>query len=169
MDPELAEVLPLLPSVPFEDPQMARAGIAELLAGMHLDASVTERLTIEDRSVPGPPGAPEIAVRVYRPAETSGPVPGVLWIHGGGFVVGSVDTEHVGSATAAAKVGAVVVSVEYRLAPEHPFPAGVEDCYAALRWLARRGRRARRRPGSHGRGRRQRRGRSGGGGGADGT
>jgi len=56
-------------------------------------------------------------------------------MHGGGFVVGSVATEHVGAANLASNLGAVVVSVEYRLAPEHPFPAGLNDCYAALKWV----------------------------------
>jgi acetyl esterase len=63
-------------------------------------------------------------------------VPGILLIHGGGFIIGSVEGEHVGAARTALDVGAVVVSVEYRLAPEHPFPAGLHDCYAALTYLA---------------------------------
>jgi acetyl esterase/lipase len=58
-----------------------------------------------------------------------------LYIHGGGFVVGSIATEHGSAAMLARELGIVVVSVEYRLAPEHPYPAGVEDCYAALVWL----------------------------------
>jgi acetyl esterase len=69
-------------------------------------------------------------VRLYRPKVRAGPVPGVVMIHGGGFVIGSVEAEHAGAALTAAATGAVVVSVEYRLAPEHPFPAGLHDCYA---------------------------------------
>ena len=60
----------------------------------------------------------------------------MLYLHGGGFCLGSVEAEHLGALAAAAAADAVVVSVEYRLAPEHPFPAGLEDCYAALRWMA---------------------------------
>jgi acetyl esterase/lipase len=75
-------------------------------------------------------------VRVYRPKESAGPVPGVLLIHGGGFIIGSVEAEHAGAAMTALQTGAVVVSVEYRLAPEHPFPAGLHDCYSALVFLA---------------------------------
>jgi acetyl esterase/lipase len=63
-------------------------------------------------------------------------VPGVLLIHGGGFIIGSVEAEHAGAALTAIATGAVVVSVEYRLAPEHPFPAGLRDCYSALTFLA---------------------------------
>ena len=78
-------------------------------------------------------------VRVYRPvsmsASAANRVPGVLMIHGGGFVIGSVEAEHAGAALTAVGTGAVVVSVDYRLAPEHPFPAGLHDCYAALQYL----------------------------------
>jgi acetyl esterase/lipase len=75
-------------------------------------------------------------VRVFRPTQVATPMPGVLLIHGGGFVVGSVETEHANGALLALATDAFVVSVEYRLAPEHPYPAGLHDCYSALRWLA---------------------------------
>jgi len=75
-------------------------------------------------------------VRVYVPHERAAtPTPAILYIHGGGFFVGSIDTEHGGAAGLAKELGVVVVSVEYRLAPEHPYPAPLEDCYAALQWL----------------------------------
>jgi acetyl esterase/lipase len=86
--------------------------------------------------VAGASDAPEVRVRIYRPDDEARRLPAVLYIHGGGFCVGSIETEHQGAATAAREAGAVVVSVDYRLAPEHPFPAGVEDCYAALVWLS---------------------------------
>jgi acetyl esterase len=88
--------------------------------------------------VPGPAG--EIPVRVYRPARngtgTSTGRPLVLYFHGGGFVLGTLDQGGWICGTVAAQVGAVVVSVDYRLAPVHRFPAAVEDCYAALEWAA---------------------------------
>ncbi|MEQ0558468.1 alpha/beta hydrolase [Amycolatopsis sp. NEAU-NG30] len=87
-------------------------------------------------AVPGPEGAPDVPVRVFTPSGHDGPLPGLLYIHGGGFVSGSVDQFDGEATRLAAEVGAVVVSVDYRLAPEHPFPAGVEDCYAALVWTA---------------------------------
>src|SRR5262249_32841322 len=62
--------------------------------------------------------------------------PGLLDIHGGGFVVGSIDMEHAFGVSVARRLGAVMVTPEYRLAPEHPYPAGVEDCFASLQWLA---------------------------------
>jgi len=93
-------------------------------------------LDIDDREVPGPEGDPPVTVRVYVPHERAAtPTPAILYIHGGGFFVGSIDTEHGGAAGLAKDLGVVVVSVEYRLAPEHPYPAPLEDCYAALQWL----------------------------------
>jgi len=88
-----------------------------------------------DRTVPGPAG--DIPVRVYRPAAAgSAARPLVLYFHGGGFVLGNLDLGDWICGTVAAQVGAVVVSVDYRLAPAHRFPAAVEDCFAALDWSA---------------------------------
>ncbi|GAA3122703.1 alpha/beta hydrolase fold domain-containing protein [Streptomyces rectiviolaceus] len=92
--------------------------------------------TVEDRSVPGPAGAPDLPVRVYRPAGTSRPRPTVVFFHGGGYTLCDLDTHDATARTLCAESGAVVVSVAYRLAPEHPFPAATEDAYAALCWAA---------------------------------
>jgi acetyl esterase len=132
-DPELAAAVPSLPSSSLEDPVSARAWLRELMS--RAPAPDVSRLEISDRSVPGPSGAPDVPVRIYRPENAAGDCPAVLFMHGGGFVVGDLDTEHAVCVATASRAGAVVVSVDYRLAPEHPFPAGVEDCYAALRWL----------------------------------
>jgi acetyl esterase len=137
LDPELAAVVDFLPVIDIDDPVQARASFEALILELVRDIPGIEALDIEDRTVPGFEGDPDVAVRVYRPRSVvSGTlVPAVLTIHGGGFIIGSVDAEHAGSAAMALGTGAVVVSVEYRLAPEHPYPAGVHDCYAALRWL----------------------------------
>ncbi|HEX2375290.1 MAG TPA: alpha/beta hydrolase, partial [Actinomycetota bacterium] len=89
---------------------------------------------VADRMVPGPAG--ELPVRVYTP-EASGPLPIVVWFHGGGWVVGTLDTYDPLCRALAAAVPAVVVSVGYRLAPEHPWPAAVEDAHAATLWASR--------------------------------
>jgi acetyl esterase len=120
-DPELAAVIPAIPAVGIGD-----------LAGANVD---TGGVVIEDRLIPAS-GGHSIPIRVYTPTERHGRLPGVLYIHGGGFVLGSVDTEHAGAVLLARSVGAVVVSVDYRLAPEHPFPAGLDDCYETLTWMA---------------------------------
>ena len=112
----------------------------------------------------GPAGAPDVPVRVYTPRELGAPCPGIVYFHSGGWVLGSMDAERVPAASAALDVGAVVVSVEYRLAPENPYPAAVDDCYAALEWTGRRCRPARGGPrpgGGDGHQRRRRVGRGG--------
>jgi acetyl esterase/lipase len=117
------------------DPVAGRAN-AEAYLSMLGPTVDTSGLEVEDRTIPGPEGAPEVPVRVYRPAApASTVVPGLIYIHGGGFYAGSLDTEHGAAAVIARELGIVVVSVDYRLAPEDPFPAGVEDSYAALVWL----------------------------------
>jgi len=92
---------------------------------------------VEDRTLPGPAG--EIPVRVYAPEGEEEPRPGVVYFHGGGFVMGSLETHDATCRSLANASGCTVVSVDYRLAPEHPFPAAPEDCYAATRWVASHG------------------------------
>lgn len=92
-------------------------------------------VTVEDVRVPGPKGAPEVRVRLYRPESLARPAPALLWIHGGGLIMGAPEQDELGSAAYARELGITVAAVQYRLAPEHPFPAALEDCYAALQWL----------------------------------
>jgi acetyl esterase/lipase len=134
-DPELAEIAALAFNPAPTDPVEARDRATEMMASLSLDVDVSD-LDVEDRVIPGPPGDPDVTVRVYSPkARPAAAVPAILYIHGGGFFLGSIDSEHGGAARLAQELGIVVVSVEYRLAPEDPFPAGLEDCYAALAWL----------------------------------
>jgi acetyl esterase len=86
----------------------------------------------ENRTIPGRAG--DIPVRIYRPSET--PTGAVLWFHGGGFVLGDLDTGERAARAVADAAGAVVISVGYRLAPEDRFPAAADDGYAALEWVA---------------------------------
>ena len=99
-------------------------------------APVPAGVTTEDRSVPGPDGAPDVMVRLYRPTALPSPAPALFWVHGGGMVMGSVEINDAYCGRLAEQLGAVVASVEYRLAPEHPYPAPLHDCYAGLSWLA---------------------------------
>jgi acetyl esterase len=88
---------------------------------------------VENRTIPGPAG--EIPVRIYTP-EGSGPFPILVYFHGGGWVICSLDTHDALCRSLANGAGCVVVSVDYRLAPEHKFPAGLQDCYAVTLWVA---------------------------------
>src|SRR5579871_4939914 len=94
-----------------------------------------ERADLEIRKIPGPKGAPEVEVRIYRPHGVSDVLPGVLHIHGGGYVMGRAAMMEAAHRPLVADLRCCVVSVEYRLAPETVFPGAVEDCYAALKYI----------------------------------
>jgi acetyl esterase/lipase len=151
IDPEvrvpLDQLLEVLPggfnAIP--DIVQRRATAEAVLAGVEVPNN--PNVTREDRTVPGPQGEPDISVRIYKPRPTAleptdgsqtatGTLPGIFFIHGGGMILGNVDGEDPVATLICDQVGAVVVSVEYRLAPENPHPAPAEDCYAGLRWMA---------------------------------
>lgn len=91
----------------------------------------------EDRTIPGPDGAPDVPLRIYQPAEQNDQsTPAFIWIHGGGFFLGTKGDSDVFCEQIVLETNAKVISVGYRLAPEHPFPAALDDCYATLQWLA---------------------------------
>ena len=107
----------------------ARAAIATLAAGAG-DPEPIHR--VEDRRIPGPAG--DIPIRIYTP-EGDAPLPLLVFFHGGGWVIGSIATHDALCRQLANAAGCIVVSVDYRLAPEHAFPAAAEDAYAATRWV----------------------------------
>jgi acetyl esterase/lipase len=135
-DPELAAMLDFLPdtSLDISDPVASRAGFSEMIAMLNADLDASD-VQVENREIPGPDGAPPVAVRTYTPETLQQNVPGLLHIHGGGFVIGDLETEHGICLALCRNLGIVVVSVDYRLAPETPYPGGLEDCYCALQWL----------------------------------
>ncbi|RSM94462.1 esterase [Nonomuraea sp. WAC 01424] len=128
MDPELEAFIPLFPRADLTDPVAERGNFAALAAAV--PGPDVAHLEIEDITVPGDPGVP---IRIYRPERAQG---AVIWLHGGGFVMGDLDTEHPWAARLAEGSGATVISVGYRLAPENPFPAALDDAYAVLTWTA---------------------------------
>jgi acetyl esterase len=117
------------PGLHEQEPAAAREMFAAFSA---LGGAVEEVASIEDRRIPGPAG--DIPVRIYTP-EGSGPLPAIAFFHGGGFVIGNLDSHDGVCRALANSAGAIVMSVDYRLAPEHPFPAAPEDCFAATQWL----------------------------------
>ncbi len=133
-DAELADIVPMLPGGLLDDPVAARANIINMLSTFNAEVD-TSALDIHEQDISGRRGEPAVRVRIYSPKNKSGTTAALLFIHGGGFVVGNMDTEHSASVAIARELGVVVVSVDYRLAPEAPFPAGLNDCYAALSWM----------------------------------
>lgn len=138
LDPELAVLLDFLaaaeaPPMSEQTPTDARAGFRTLAVDLRDPALLPEMAKVEDTTIPGPAG--QIPVRIYRPL-ADGPLPTVAFFHGGGWVIGDLDTHDLTCRTLAEESSAVVVSVDYRLAPEHRFPAAVEDALAAATWIA---------------------------------
>ncbi|WP_019135071.1 alpha/beta hydrolase [Cellulomonas massiliensis] len=94
-------------------------------------------LEVTTRRVPGAPGAPDVELLLLRPVGARGALPVIYHVHGGGLVAGTMYDDVVAAAELGAPFGCAVVSVGYRLAPEHPYPAALDDVYAGLRWLVR--------------------------------
>ena len=138
VDPEIATLLELLaaaqlPPMSQGTPEEARATFTQLTVAGRQPADVVAVGSTEELSIPGPAG--DLPARVYRPAEP-GPAPTVLLFHGGGWVIGDLETHDNAARFLCRDCRAVVVSVGYRLAPEAPFPAAVDDALAATRWAA---------------------------------
>ncbi|MFF4750951.1 alpha/beta hydrolase [Streptomyces sp. NPDC002514] len=140
-DPELAAALelagPVLPA-PFTLDGIDAARENRAVAVPEADLTAGGAFEAADRTVPGPAGAPGISLLIRRPAAppAAGPLPVLYHVHGGGMVLGDNRTGVEAALDWARELGAVVVSVEYRLAPEHPHPAPVDDVYAGLLWTA---------------------------------
>jgi acetyl esterase len=138
VDPQLAGFLKLIedagyPPVSEGTPEDARKGFLAMSAGTVQPDQVVQVGSAQDLRVPGGDGTRP--ARLYLPA-TEGPHPTVVYLHGGGFVIGDLDTHDQTCRRLCADTDAVVLAVDYRLAPEHPFPAGIEDAIAATRWAA---------------------------------
>jgi acetyl esterase/lipase len=131
VDPELLDTLQQLP--PLQLTPEALPVVREQLAAAP-PPPLPDGVTEEEVFVPRE-GKDPVRVLVHRPAGTAHDAPGLLWIHGGGYLIGSPDADRAQTGTYAQLLGAVVVSVDYGLSPENVAPGPVEDCYAALRWL----------------------------------
>ena len=130
VDPALRPLLEAWPTLDLTAESLAEMRTREL-PPMPIDPS---GMVVEDRTIPGPDGAPHIAVRIYRPESGEGPFGCIYHIHGGGYVAGAAKEMEFAIRPLAGALGCVIVSVDYRLAPEAVFPAAIEDCYAGLAW-----------------------------------
>lgn len=136
--PDVKQFLDYLNNVP--GPKMHELGAVEargMMTAMRAvaDAPAGDLATIRDFSMPGPHGG-DIPLRLYDPRETREPGPALVFFHGGGFVLGDLDTHEPACAEIARILDMPVISVDYRLSPEHPWPAAPDDCEAAARWVA---------------------------------
>lgn len=145
VDPQIARMLERIVAVTGDTPPTERLSPAEARRSMTsvlplLNEHAPPVSRVENRTLPGPAGP--IAARLYDPG-TSGtrgsPSPAIVYIHGGGWVLCDLDSHDGVCRELALRSGLKVVSIGYRLAPEHPFPAPLEDCVAAVRWLAAQG------------------------------
>ncbi|MEF8858268.1 MAG: alpha/beta hydrolase [Halolamina sp.] len=143
LDTELAASLEAIPEeylptnvLDFDDLPASRDQAAQLSEMMLAEAPAFPEVESEDVTVPGPTDDQELPLRIYRPVEAEPGLPGIYWIHGGGMVMGGLDQEDPNCERFVDELNCVVVSVDYRLAPEHPYPAPVDDCHAGLEWVA---------------------------------
>jgi acetyl esterase len=134
LHPEFAAMLAQLAATP--GPAISDLPVADARAMYRMMRPVAPDLQVadvQDRTIPGPAGA--IPMRIYTPPG-AGPFPILVYFHGGGWVIGDLETADAISREFCRRAGCVVVSVDYRLAPEHRFPAAVDDNYAATKWVA---------------------------------
>jgi acetyl esterase len=127
--PDVAAVIPHIQPSDLTDLATARKATAERAAAVPVD---TTGVDVTEQQIPG-----GVRIRLYRPeSAVSSPHGAILHAHGGGFVMCDLESSHARNTHLARELGVPLVSVDYRLAPEHPFPAAIDDTYAALEWLA---------------------------------
>ena len=134
VEPELAALLDQIPASVLNADTLRQ--IRAMSSQASADLPQFSALTVSERFIPGPEGAPDVRVLVSLPTSLPEGVPALLWLHGGGYIMGSADAEDLMVKSIVSAIGCAAVSVDYRLAPETPHPGPVEDCYAALKWLS---------------------------------
>ena len=137
VDPQIQQVIDALAASDFgpvhaQSPAAARAQYVRMIEARGVAPAPVG--AVEDRSIPGPAG--DLPVRIYRPETDARTLPAFVYFHGGGHVIGNLDTHDTVARNLCNGAGCIVVSVDYRLAPEHKFPAAAEDALAAVRWCA---------------------------------
>ena len=133
IDPELLPLIDAFP--PIELSHETLAAFRDMVVPQPEPSAAAQNVEVSYRSIPGAAGDPPVRVALYRPPATNGSA--IVHIHGGGYVGGSAEMTQARQLEMAAALHCLMVSVDYRLAPETPHPGPVEDCYAALAWTAR--------------------------------
>lgn len=129
--PELQQIAQRTPAITFNRQTL---WFVRLMMRLTRTPAAPADIRIENKSIPGPDGRTPIRLRLYRPLASTEQTPVLVWLHGGGYVMGTPEMDDLRCADYVRQAGVVVVSVDYRYAPRHPFPAGLEDSYAALKW-----------------------------------
>ncbi len=142
LDRELRALIETLPPPPPPLTELAQIGVAREMMGRFIPVPTDEELRrggeyeVTTRSVPGPDGAPDVELIICIPTAGGAPAPVIYFVHAGGMIMGNAREPLPFVLAQASEIGAVVVSVEYRLAPETPHPGPVDDSYAGLAWVA---------------------------------
>lgn len=112
-----------------------RKAVSDLIAAATAGIPPNPAVSSKSHYAPGPEAGQQLEVRIFRPTAADGVIPGLLYIHAGGMIMGSIDSEVQSCIMLAEQLGVAVASIDYRKAPEHPYPAQQEDCYAAASWV----------------------------------
>ena len=134
VDPELATILDQMPTVELTE-EIVKQVRAMDQTPKFPNLPMFPNIKVMEHFVPGPEGDPEVRILLYQPVKVEEPRSSLLWLHGGGYVMGSPEQEDLMVKNIVSAIGCMAVSVDYRLAPETRYPGAVEDCYAALKWL----------------------------------
>jgi acetyl esterase/lipase len=137
VDEELISVLETFPRnlIDLHNIAGTRAVFEQMATNPGTLTPAVERVEVQQHSIWCPASPAGTKVRMYRPAGDVRELPVLLWMHGGGYVFGNLDQDDRSLSEMAKDTGCAIASVDYRLAPAHPFPAPLEDCYAALKWV----------------------------------
>lgn len=136
LHPELRQLANRLPSFTFSARNL---WFLRLLLNLPRFERPPADVQIENRFIASSDNKTKIRLRVYRSKTLTAPAPVLLWMHGGGLILGHPEIDEANCIFLAREAGVVIVSVDYRVAPEHPFPTPLEDCYTALKWVAAHG------------------------------
>lgn len=129
--PELQDVLKKSPSIHYSNKNL---WLIKLLISIMPAPRSPEDISIENIKIDGGDGNVKIRLRIYQPINPANAMPVLIWMHGGGYIIGKPEIEDPICIQFVRELGISIISVDYRLAPKHPFPAGLEDCYSALMW-----------------------------------
>ena len=130
--PELQQVAKKSPSITFSKMNI---GLFRLLMSLAPTPKNLKDILVENVFITGQDDRTKIRLRIYKPKSIAAPTPVLLWLHGGGYVMGLPEMDDLGCAQYVCELDITIVSVDYRYAPKHPFPAGLEDSYSALKWV----------------------------------